>query len=105
VDGWDIEPAGVRGVLGRTQTVAQQFEDELGAIGPALQGAAENSSSAIVATAVEGFASAVQGDIRFALDRTTAALRGAGEAMNAYVHGDLQMAANAQAAASAVLPR
>jgi Family of unknown function (DUF6507) len=104
VDGWDIEPVGVRAVVGRTQDVAGQFEAELTGIGSALEGGADNSSSPIVASAVAGFADAVQGDIRFVLDRTGATLQAAIGATVAYVQGDLDMAAGTQAAASAVLP-
>ena len=104
MDGWDIEPVGVRGVVSRTQDIAGQFESELTGIGSALEGGAENSSSAIVASAVAGFADAVQGDIRFALERTGATLEAAISATVAYVQGDLDMAASTQAAAGAVLP-
>lgn len=103
-DGWDIEPVGVRGVVSRTQDIAGQFETELAAIGSSLEGGAENSSSSIVATAVAGFADAVQGDIRFVLERTGATLQAAVSATVAYVQGDLDMAASTQAAAGALVP-
>lgn len=105
MDGWDIDPDGVHGVVSRTQDVAAQFENELTAISSALQTGAENSSSGIVAGAVEGFATAVEADIRFALERTGAVLTAATEATSAYLHGDLDMAASTQAAATAVRPR
>jgi hypothetical protein len=104
VDGWDIEPVGVRSVVSRTQDIAGQFESELTGIGSSLEGGAENSSSPIVASAVAGFAAAVQGDIRFVLERTAATLQAAISATVAYVQGDRDMAASTQAAASAVLP-
>ena len=103
-DGWDIAPVGVRGVVSRTQDIAGQFEHELTGIGSSLEGGAGESSSAIVAGALAGFADAVQGDIRFVLERTGATLQAAISATVAYVQGDLDMAASTQAAASAVLP-
>ncbi len=103
--GWDIEPDAVHRILSRTQDVAAQFEDELTSISSALQSGAENSSSGIVAAAVEGFATAVQGDIRFALERTGAVLTAALGSTAAYLRGDLEMAASTQAAATATRPR
>lgn len=104
MDGWDIEPVGVRAVVRRTQDVAGQFEGELTGIGSSLQGGAEQSSSPIVAAALAGFAAAVQDDIRFALERTGATLQAAISATAAYVQGDLDMAATTQAAATALPP-
>lgn len=105
MSGWDIDPDGVHGVLRRTQEVAEQFEDELTSISSALRSGAENGSSGIVAAALEGFATAVEGDIRFALERTGAVLKAALGSTNAYLRGDLDMAASTQAAATAVRPR
>jgi Family of unknown function (DUF6507) len=105
MSGWDIDPDGVHRVLSRTQHVAEQFEGELTSISSALQSGAENSSSGIVAAAVEGFATAVQGDIRFALERTGAVLTAATASTTAYLQGDLEMAASTQAAATVVGPR
>jgi hypothetical protein len=105
MSGWDIDPEGVHGVLVRTEEVSGQFEDELSGISSALSSGAENSSSGIVAAAVEGFAAAVEPDIRFALERTGAVLKAALGSTSAYLRGDLDMAASTQAAATAVRPR
>lgn len=98
---WDIDPAGVQGVLQRTQEVALGFEREFTAYQTAMQGAAENSASEIVALALVGFAEAKMPKLQFLVDRTGAALTGAASATNAYIQGDLEMAATAQASATA----
>ncbi|MEU4767758.1 DUF6507 family protein [Actinosynnema sp. NPDC023794] len=98
---WDISPDGVRGVLARTQSVAADFEREMTSLNSALQGASAQSSSEIVAGAIAGFAEAKMRDIRFVFTRTGACLNGAAQATNAYLQGDLEMAANAQASATA----
>lgn len=99
--GWDISPGGVRTVLGRTETVAAEFETQMTALNTALTGAATQSSSSIVAEALSGYAESAQADLGFVFTRTGACLTGAANATNAYLEGDLQMAADAQAAATA----
>jgi hypothetical protein len=101
MSGWDIQPAGVRGVVVRTQGVAERFEGELKSISSALAGGAANGSSQLIADAIGRFAEHVEGDIEFAVHRTGAALHAAVNATNAYLHGDLEMAGHAQSAATA----
>ncbi|HWR47014.1 MAG TPA: DUF6507 family protein [Pseudonocardiaceae bacterium] len=99
---WDIQPAGVRGVLGQTQATAGEFEGQMTRMNSALQGAASQSSSDIVAQAISGYANqSAMPQIQAVFTRTAACLNGAAQAVNAYLEGDLQMAANAQASASA----
>jgi Family of unknown function (DUF6507) len=93
---WDIDPAGVQGVLGKTQSVAAEFEGQLASMTSALESGATNTSSEIVASAIQGFGSAIEADVRFVLSRTGAAISGCAAAVNAYAQGDLEMAANAQ---------
>jgi len=82
--------------------VASEFEGQLRSVNTALEGAVGQSSSEIVAAAVSGFLqSSVMPAVGFVFARTGACLSGAAQATNAYVAGDLEMAANAQAAASA----
>ena len=98
---WDISPSGVQGVLGRTETVAQEFEGQMTRLRTALEGAVGQSSSEIVASAVGGFMKeSATPAIQFVFTRTGACLSGAAQATNHYLAGDLEMAANAQAAAS-----
>lgn len=98
---WNIQPAGVRSVLASTEGVAAEFEGQAKSLNAALGGAAAESSSGIVAAALDGFARSVGGSITFVFTRTGASLGAAAHATNAYVAGDLEMAANAQTAATA----
>lgn len=79
---WDIEPGAVRGVLDRTGWVAGQFEEQMKAVNTAL-------TSSLMADAITAVARAQTDNARFILTRT-----------NACIDGDLEMAANAQAAAN-----
>lgn len=99
---WDISPSGVAGVLIRTEGVASEFEGQMTRLNTALEGAVGQSCSEIVASAVSGFLeqSATPG-IDFVFIRTGACMTAAATATNHYLQGDLEMAANAQAAASA----
>lgn len=98
---WDISPAGVQGVLGRTEAVAGEFDDQMRRMHTALDGGMSQSSSDLVTAALAGLAQAKQTDIQFVFTRTSAAVNGAAQATQHYLQGDLEMAANAQAAAAA----
>ena len=99
---WDISPAGVQGVLTRTEGVASEFEGQVTSLNTAFSGAVSQSSSEIVAGAVEGFMTqSATPAIGFVFTRIGACVSGAAQATNHYVAGDLEMAANAQAGASA----
>ncbi len=98
---WDIDPAGVRTVLTGTQNVAAEFDGQMTSLNAGIEGAAAQSSSEIVAAALAGFAEAAGTNIAFVFTRTGACLGGAANATNAYLDGDLEMAANAQASATA----
>lgn len=98
---WDIQPAGVRGVLGRVQGVADEFDGHVRTMNSAMEGAASQASSGIIAQALSGFAESQRSSIEFVFTRTGAAMTGAANATRAYVQGDLEMAANAQASATA----
>jgi len=101
VSTWDIRPVGVQGVLQRTHAVAGEFEGQMRTLNSALEGAAVQSSSEIIVGAISGFGASSRSNIEFVFTRTSAAIGGAARAVNAYIQGDLEMAANAQASASA----
>jgi hypothetical protein len=101
VSTWDIDPDKVRGVLAGTQVVAMEFEPEMATLNAALQGVCIESSSEIVAKAVVDFVESVQADIAFVFTVTGACLHAAAQATSEYLNGDLEMAAQAQAAAVA----
>ena len=98
---WDIDPTGVQGVLARTGEVATGFDSALTSLSSALQGAANASASNPVGSALAVFAGAVSSEVQAVFARTQAAMTGCAGAVNAYVAGDLEMAANAQASVSA----
>ncbi|MPZ64128.1 MAG: hypothetical protein GEU83_00905 [Pseudonocardiaceae bacterium] len=99
---WDISPSGVQGVLGQTEEAAQEFEPQMRTMNAALEGAAGESSSEIVAGALSGFATeSVIPELESVFERTAACMAGAAQATNHYLEGDLEMARNAQSAASA----
>ncbi|GAA4943733.1 DUF6507 family protein [Actinoplanes utahensis] len=108
---WDISPNGVRGVLTRTQGVAMEFDGHMNNLNAAVQGAGAQCSSGIVGEAIAGFFESAKSNIEFVFTRTNACLNAAAQATNAYVDGDLEMAGNAQASATAapnpaaVMPR
>jgi hypothetical protein len=101
---WDIDPPGVSGVVLRTKTVAEDFEGELTSIQTALTGGAEGSASEIVYSAVAGYSTHVAPEITFVVHRTGQVMTAAVNATNAYLRGDLEMAARAQRSATAAPP-
>ena len=101
---WDIDPAGVAGVVTRTGEVAKGFETAATKYGDALEGAAGACGSEIVAGALVGFAQHTAAPMKAVVQRTTQALTGAVNATKAYIDGDLEMARTAQAHAAAAPP-
>jgi hypothetical protein len=99
---WDIDPAGVGGVLEKTQSVATGFQTHLTALGSALETAAPNTSSALVAGALGAFAEELRPQVESVVNLTVSAITGASKAVQAYAEGDLEMAARAQQNAASV---
>lgn len=93
---WNLDPAGIKGVVERTGNDAKRFEGAAKTYGEALQGAAENSGSNLVASALVGFAEHHKPTLQSMAERAGRVLNGAVTATNAYIDGDLTMAANAQ---------
>ena len=98
---WDISPDGVSNVLTLTQAVAISFEGQMTSLQTALEETATQSSSEIVGSALQGFMASVESDIQFVFTRTSACINAAAQATYAYLDGDLDMAANVQASATA----
>jgi hypothetical protein len=101
---WDIDPAGVNGVLNKTKGVAEDFDGQLKTVDTALTGGANNCGSQIVQQAISDYVESAQPDFKFVVFRTGQAMTAAVNATNAYVQGDLEMAANAQNTATAAPP-
>lgn len=97
---WDIRPGGVQGVLAATEGVAAEFETQMTTLRSGLEGAVAQSSSEPVSAALMELAEAQARNTEFVFTRTGACLNGAAQATNAYVAGDEEMAATAQAAAA-----
>lgn len=108
---WDIDPPGVQAVVTATDGVAAEFEGHATTLGTALDAAAGACGSDLVAGALTEFVEAKGPGVEFLFTRTGACLTAAVTATNAYVIGDEEMAATAQAAAAGapdprpVLPR
>lgn len=98
---WDIDPSGVQGVLARTGEVATGFETALTTLSSSVEGAASAGASEPVSAALAEFATSVTADVQAVFLRTRSAVSGCAGAVNAYVAGDLEMAANAQSSAAA----
>lgn len=94
---WDIHPIEVRGVLVQTKGIAGEFDEHTTAMQSALDGAGVESSSELVAAALQGFIGACRGDMTFVFQRVEAAVTGAASAVNAYLQGDHEMVLNVQA--------
>ncbi|MEU1518551.1 DUF6507 family protein [Streptomyces sp. NPDC005811] len=106
--GWDIDVAGVRGVLRNTGTAAKSLSDT----GRAMQGNLEEAASAagtitsqygpysstagLVGAALAEFLDQWSRDLVYIAERTSKSLNGAAEATGHYAQGDLTMAATAQ---------
>lgn len=97
---WSIEPAGVRGVLTRSATHAEGFAHGVDGLMTHAGAAAAASGSSLVARALSDYAGARKNDLFKAGERIHSGFTGTVSAVNAYIAGDLAMAANAQQAAS-----
>lgn len=108
VTGWDVDPAGVYGVLSKAGTAAKDMSDA----GSAIQGNLEEAASAagtltsqygpytstvgLVGSALSQFAEHWGRDLLYIAKRTSQSLHGADEATRFYMAGSVEQAANAQ---------
>lgn len=97
---WDIHPAGVQGVVSRTASAAHGLETGGQQLQNALQSASAAGQSAPVNDALGHVAAMLTQSLQGAASRTSRAITGTVNATRAYIDGDMQMAADAQAAAS-----
>jgi hypothetical protein len=120
--GWDLHPQGIQTVLRTTGEIASKIETHVKSYGDHLQSAAESAGTisadaptggssggggqggggggkavaGLVALALSQFADHTETDLKFIAARAGKSLTGARDATLAYLHGDLQMAADAQ---------
>ena len=99
---WDIQPSGVRAVLGRVQGHAEEMNAAVTSFADNAENAAVSAQSSIVATAMGDFMAASQGKVARLTGLIAGADEGAAKATLAYLHGDEAMAANAQGAVAAI---
>ena len=101
---WSIQPSGVVGVLTEVNTYAVALGEALNGLGPAMEGAVTAAQSAAIGEAVQAYFTQEEGPrIEGMNARIGAAASGVVQATEAYVQGDLEMAANAQAASVAAI--
>ncbi|MEU3156909.1 DUF6507 family protein [Streptomyces griseoincarnatus] len=107
--GWDISPSGVSGVLKETAKAAEGLSNTGKALQESMPSAAKSAGTiqqgGVERSGVQGpvgaalgeFFTAYQEKLMYVAVRTSNSLNGAADATNAYVKGDLDMAARAQA--------
>ncbi|MGP3533808.1 DUF6507 family protein [Microbacterium sp. RD1] len=101
---WSIQPSGVVAVLQDVNVDAEALGTALNGLTPALEGGVTATQSAAIADAVQSYFQQLEGPrIQGMSTRIGAAASGVVEATQAYVNGDLEMAANAQTAAHATV--
>lgn len=94
--GWDIDPAGVRAVVTRTQSAGKGFATAATTYQTGAKQAAANCDSPIVVQALVVFATHHEQTLPTLMGRTYTTLTGTVKATNAYLTGDLEMAERAQ---------
>ncbi|MCH1865812.1 DUF6507 family protein [Nocardioides sp. CFH 31398] len=101
---WDIDPNAAFGVVRTAATEAEGYETDLTAVETAMSdlGAALPNSQLVVQALSEYATEVVAPHVETALGHTNSAVRGTSDAINAYVAGDLEMAATAQSNAATV---
>ncbi len=107
--GWDISPSGVSGVLKETAKAAEGLSNTGKALQESMPSAAKSAGTiqqgGVERSGVQGpvgaalgeFFTAYQEKLMYVAVRTSNSLNGAAGATNAYIKGDLDMAARAQA--------
>lgn len=101
---WSIQPSGVVAVLRDVNVDAEALGAALNSLSPALEGAVTATRSGAISEAVQAYFTQVEGPrIQGMSARIGAAASGVVSATEAYVTGDMEMAANAQSAAVAAV--
>jgi hypothetical protein len=101
---WSIVPSGVVAVLQDVNVPAEALGTALGGLESAMTGAVTATQSAAIADAVQTYFTTEEGPrIEGINARIGAAASGVVSATEAYVAGDLDMAANAQTASIAAV--
>ncbi|WP_268255409.1 DUF6507 family protein [Streptomyces thermodiastaticus] len=111
--GWDITPSGVESILSLVGLAAEDLSKDIKGYGKSVEEAAQCAGTTSgpycgpapagpVGAAVANFVSDTQGQITFMAARIRKTMDGTVKATNAYVEGDLEMAARSQREAAKV---
>lgn len=101
---WRIQPSGVVSVLQTVNVDAEALGAALNSLSPALEGAVTATQSGAISEAVQTYFEQEEAPrIQGMSARIGAAAQGVVSATEAYVAGDMEMAANAQTAAVAAV--
>ena len=101
---WSIQPSGVVAVLSGVNIHAEALAVAVQGLGPALDGAVTATHSAAISEALQSYFELEEGPrIEGMNARITVAASGVVSATEAYVAGDLEMAATVQAASVAAI--
>lgn len=97
---WDIDPNGVKGVLTKVGTHAEDLSTAANSVSTDVMNCGSAIGASIVTQALSDFATARSKELQDAGTRVSAAVTGTVNAVTAYEKGNLEMAKNAQAAAT-----
>lgn len=101
---WSIQPSGVVAVLTDVNTYATALGEALNGLSPAMEGAVVATQSGAISEAIQSYFTLEEGPRLQGINtRIGAAASGVVKATEAYVAGDLEMAANAQSASVAAV--
>lgn len=100
MSGWDIEPGGVKRVLTKVETHASDLGTASGDVATHIESCAQAVGSSIVTKALSDFATARTPELTALAKRMNSAMTGTVNATLDYMKGSLDMAANAQRAAT-----
>jgi hypothetical protein len=95
---WSIQPEGVIQVLKNVESEATEMGSSLETLPASLEAAVTGTQSAAISEAIQGWMAMESPTLKSVSQRINAAMTGAAEATKAYIQGDLDMAANVQAA-------
>ena len=95
---WSIDPAGVVQVMTNVELSATALGEALTGLQPQFESAIAGAQSAAIAEAIQGWMDHESTALKGVNQRITAAMTGASAATQAYIDGDLEMAANVQSA-------
>ncbi|MCU1527887.1 MAG: hypothetical protein JWP75_1650 [Frondihabitans sp.] len=99
---WKVDPTGVQSVLSSVSTESQTVFEALAKVDGAVEGAAKGAQSQMIVSALSEFFGAMKPHITAMENRIPAACDGAAAATMAIMHGDEQMALDAEHNATTV---